>query len=393
MSKNEYNIVYKPRDADLIIFITCGASQFGSNSALKKIKEYQKYDSELIVGGCLPAIEEKKLNEIFNGKTIITKNLDQIDTLFKDNKIKFKEINEENIKYPNLNENNPLQVLKKNFLKIKFIKNVNFRLKEHILTNLFDEYSCFYNEFTARTNYFIKISQGCTGNCTYCGIKKAVGPLKSKSIDICVDEFKKGLRKKHKIFIITGDDVGTYGIDIKSSLPELLNEITKIPGDYKIRIRALHPRWVVKYINELEEMFKRKKITHVGIPIQSANSRILKLMNRYSDTEKMKDAIIRLKKAYPELIIDTHYLIGFPTETYNEFEETLKFIAEVELAGSIFPFTSRPNTPAESMYPKISKKEIIKRMRKAKPILKAEGYNIISLPRFFLFMFEKNKKY
>lgn len=270
---------------------------------------------------------------------------------------------------------------------------MNFELKEYILTNLFGEYSYFYNEFTTRTYYFIKISQGCTGNCSYCGIKKAVGSLKSKSIDICVDEFKKGLRKRHKIFIITGDDVGAYGLDIKSSLPELLNEITKITGDYKIIIRALNPRWIVKYINELELILIREKITHIGIPIQSANIRLLKMMNRYSNTEKMKDAIIILKKAFPKLIIDTHYLIGFPTETYDEFEETIKFIAEVGLAGSFFPFTSRPNTPAESMYPKITKKELIKRMRKAKPILKAEGYKIISFPRFLLFIFEKNKKY
>ena len=89
-SWNGYKIVNTPENADIIFFISCAAFDKKAENALNKVKKFQKYDAELIVGGCLPVIEKEELANIFSGKTISTKDLDKIDDLFPENKIKFR---------------------------------------------------------------------------------------------------------------------------------------------------------------------------------------------------------------------------------------------------------------------------------------------------------------
>ncbi len=388
-SKNNNLLVDKPINADIIITFTCATSKDMANRSFKKIIEFQKYDAELIVAGCLPAIETKKLSEHFNGRIIITKNLDQLDLLFPENKIKFKDIPDENTFFPNYDSYSVIGVLKKCAGKIKHINNIYFKIKKHILKNLFDEKSLIYAELMGKTHYYVRISWGCLGNCSYCAIRKAIGSHVSKPLDQCIKEFKKGLEKGYKDIVIAGDDVGAYGLDIGTNITKLLDEITKIPGDYNITVQTLHPQWVIRYINELEQILKRQKITHLAILIQSANKRILNLMNRYSDAEKMRDTFLRLKNFYPNLMIHTHCLLGFPSETKEEFKETLDFIAEVGFVGFIFLFSLRPGTKANDIEPKISENEMIKRLKYAKRFLTKKGYNVICFPKIHFFIFDK----
>lgn len=215
------------------------------------------------------------------------------------------------------------------------------------------------------------ISRGCTKNCSYCAIKKAIGPLISKPLDQCVKEFKKGLSLGYKDFVITADDVGAYGLDINSSFPKLLGKITSVEGDYNIEIQGLHPVWIVKYIDELEGILKRRKIKIIICPIQSGSSRLLKLMHRYHNTEKMKEVFLRIKKSFPDLSLETNYLVGFPTETDEDVEETLSFIKQVNFdACYVFPFSCKTGTMAEKIEPKIQKQEIFKRLEYVKEYFK-----------------------
>ena len=106
----------------------------------------------------------------------------------------------------------------------------------------------------------------------------------------------------------------------------------------------------------MEEIVKRGKITILNCHIQSGNNRILKLMKRYSDTEKIKDAFLRLKKAFPKLIIDTDVIAGFPTETEEEFKDSLNFIKSTNLdMGLMIGFSCKSGTEAEDIKPKIPK--------------------------------------
>ena len=363
--------------------------------SIQMVKEFQKYDAELIVSGCLPNIEKEKLNSIFNGRIIGTKYFDKdpdkMDELFPKNKIKFKDIDDANITFKNVNQNKPKTALKQTFKNMQLVGNFNFKIKDHIFKNLLGENSFFYFLFSLinKPIYRVRISWGCNSNCAYCGIKKAIGVHKSKSIEKSIEEFKKGVNNGYKYFALNADDIGAYGTDIGSNLAELLKKITKIPGDYKISISNLSPRWLIRYIDDLVGIIKTKKIIALGIPIQSGNNRILKLMNRYHDKEKIIEALIKIKKAFPKLILHTHIMIGFPTETEEEFKQTMSFIEKCNFdGGKAFPYSCKSGSVAEQIEPKVPKNEINKRLIYAKNFLKKAGYNVYK-PKEYGCIFEK----
>jgi len=390
LTKNDYRVVDKIEEADIIILFACAASNEATWHALNRVKELLKYDAELIVAGCLPAIEKEELAKIFSGKTISTKDLENISIIFPEKKISFNKIDDANIYVMDLTLNSSIRNLKKLLRKLQLVEKLYVKTKDYVIERLFKEHSIFRQLSSKNQPYCIRISWGCLGNCSYCVIKKGIGSHKSKPLDVCVREFRKGLDGGYKYFILTSDDTGAYGSDIGSSFPELLDELTKIDGDYEISIRAVSPHWVVKYVDELVEITKRRKISIFDIDIQSGDGRILRLMNRYSDTEKMKDAIIKLRKAYPDIALSTHIIVGFPSETEEEFMKSLRFVIEVGYrSGAIFPFSCIKSTKAAKMEAKLPKEEISKRIKYAKKYLKKEGYIVRNRTKNHPILFDK----
>jgi tRNA A37 methylthiotransferase MiaB len=268
--------------------------------------------------------------------------------------------------------------------------NVILQIKNHVIKNLIGEHSFFYNVLIDNPIYRIRISWGCNSNCSYCGIKKAIGSHKSKPLDHCIQEFKNGLNKGYQHFALNADDVGAYGRDIGSSFPELLDKMTAISGLYRISIANLSPRWLIRYNEDLQKIIKRQKIIRLGVPIQSGSNRILKLMNRFHDTGKILQALLQLKDIFPKLSLHTHIIIGFPTETEEDFYETLSFIKTSNYsAGQVIPYSCKTGSEAEQLEPKITKAMIAKRMKKAKRYFKKEGYNIIYPPGGYGYIFDK----
>ncbi len=393
LSKNNYEIVNTPKKADIIFFITCGFLRKVTEDSLENVKKFQKYDAELIVAGCIPEIVPDELAKIFNGKTISTKDIDRIDEIFPDVKIRFCDIPDGNIKFeykPQVGLINELIQLRFN---VEWLDKVYTKVKLRVLKYLLGEHSNLYRYFTRGSSlYHIRICRGCMNNCSYCVIKKAVGPFKSKPFDECIKEFKDGLSQGYKYFVLTGDDTGAYGIDIGRSFPELLKAIIEHPGDYEIILRSLNPQWVVKYIDELENIFKTGKIESADIPIQSMSSRILKLMNRYSNTEKVRDAILRLKEASPSVKLNTCYILGFPTETREELEDTLNFIDEMNFSGHIFPFSCEKNSKIEKIVNRDTYDidEVNRKIKYAKNFLKKRGYKITFLKNTQAYLFDRD---
>ncbi len=364
--KNGYKIVRKPKNADLIVFFACSFIDKLTNESLNKISEFQKKysNAELLVAGCLPAIDGEKLDNIYSGKKIFTTdlnmNMNRIDELFPENKVEFNEIMDANIY--ELPIKNPFRIF------------VN--IKKYFYRSLFNYHSLLYSPLYEKS-FYIRISWGCPNNCTYCGIKKAVGPLMSKSIGQCMEEFKRGLAEGYNNFIICGDDTASYGLDIGSSLLELLDKMTGFPDKYHLAIRDLNPYWLVKNIDGFEDVLRRNKINYLDVPIQSGTPRILKLMKRYSNTKLMKEAFMRVKKVAPNIVINTHYILGFPSETEEEFKQTLAFIKEISFDNIIvIPFSPKKGTKAEEFEPKVSADDIQKRIAYTKEYFKKAGYHI-----------------
>jgi len=135
---------------------------------------------------------------------------------------------------------------------------------------------------------------------------------------------------------------------------------------------------------------KREKIIRIGVPVQSGSNRILKLMNRFHDKDKIKESILRLKKVFPKLSLHTHIIVGFPTETEKDFLQTLNFIKDCQFsAGQLMPFSSKSGSEAADIEPKVPMDVIIKRLIYAKNFFKKEGYMVKFKSPGKIFLFDK----
>ena len=375
--KNGYNIVDKPDYADTIIVVTCAFIAYTTNFALKKISDFKQYNAETIVAGCLPDINKEKLAKIFNGETLKTKELDEkIEVLFPPKKnIRYKEMDDANFLYKEPKQVGFFDYIKQILYKSKFLKKIKKETGEFKFKHIARDNRVRY--FLSEKQFHIRVGEGCMGNCSYCGIKKAIGECRSKPLQECIKEFELGLSKGYKNFFLDSSDVGLYGIDIDSSFPELLDEFTKKNGNYKITLREVHPNWVVKYIDNLQNILKRKKILIFDLSLQSINKRILQLMRRYSDVDKIKDAIKRLMSVTDDIFFSGQFIICFPTEKFEEFHETLDFIIDIKLnGGQLFLYSCKEGTEAEKIEPKISEKEMMRRLEYSKKFLRKNRYYV-----------------
>ena len=372
--KNSYKLVYNPKDADIIVFFTCAIFNSVVEWSLNKINFFQKCDARLIVAGCLPEVDGEKLSNIFKGSVISTKTIEKIDELFPENKYKFSDIEDANFRWDNYDKSEFETIIKNLIDRIPLLNFIIAECNSFFIKNYHSGQSHIYI-LNSKKPFNIRIGFGCNSNCSYCAIKKAVGTYKSKQIETCLKEFKKGLNEGYKYFELIADNLGPYGCDINSSLVELLDKITIIKGDYKLSLVGFDPRWAVKYTHEIEKMIKIGKIISLDIPIQSGSRRVLKLMNRYPNIEKINEAIHRFSDITHDLHISTQVIIGFPSETEEDFKQTLDFLIKSEFSTIILlPFSCRTGTAAEGINPKISKEVIFRRMKEAKKALKRNGY-------------------
>lgn len=197
----------------------------------------------------------------------------------------------------------------------------------------------------------IPICRGCLGNCTYCIVKKARGNLVSYAAEDILLKVQKAVTHGVREIWLTAQDTGCYGVDIGTSLPELLNKIVKIPGNFKVRVGMMNPNHLSGIIDDMIKMFMHEKMFRfIHIPVQSGNDRILKLMNRKYTSQDYKKLIKKLKENVPDITISTDVIVAFPTETKEEFMDTVSLIKETSPdILNISKFWKRKGTPASDM--------------------------------------------
>ena len=159
-----------------------------------------------------------------------------------------------------------------------------------------------------------------------------------------------------------GTDLGSYGKDLGTDLIILLKEITRIKGDYTIKIRNLHPRFLIHNIGRFKDILKTGKISFISSSVESGSNRILDLMKRGYTIEEFKKTVSCLHTEFPELEIRTQIMIGFPGETDKDFHDSLKLLDEISFEFTeIFLFEPRPGTLAFEMTDRVSGDVIRKR--------------------------------
>lgn len=200
-----------------------------------------------------------------------------------------------------------------------------------------------------RTRAYIKIEDGCESHCTYCIIPKARGKIRSKPFDDVINEVKKLTEGGCREIVLTGIETGSYGRDIGSSLAELLEEIDKIEGIGRIRLGSLDPSIMkpdfVKRIAAIKSLAH-----HFHISMQSGSNSVLRLMKRKYNAEMALASINALREAMPDVCFTTDIIVGFPSESEENFSETIEFAKKARfLMMHVFPYSKRSGTPAAEM--------------------------------------------
>ena len=405
--KNNYFIVSKPEQADIIIYITCGIIEKNTEASIAAIQKFQKYGARLIVGGCATEIDSKRVQAVHGGEYFSTKNLNFLDRFFPNEQYPFRYSDDANCRYTVLKENiwkgtvfcfiDAIPVMGKIFRAI-----VKARTAA-----IFGEYSFAYIKAVGlEKDYYIRIADGCSSKCSYCALPAAIGRLKSKSASECVKEFKQGLEKGYKNITITAEDTGVWGDDfvaedkktktpMTDNIASLLRQMIACSGgyDYSLIISSLNPASLYRNLLSLEEVFHNPVIRCVVVPVQSLVPRLLKLMRRFSGIPAIKQSLFAVRRASPDIWISTHILIGFPSETTEELYETLSLWEELPFdEGQFFAFSLKPGTVAEKIKDRISEEEIRRRMKLAYKYFRKRGYACFFHDYDFLFVSKKKHR-
>jgi len=313
LKKANYNIIADEKKADLIIINTCtvkGKSETRFYKELSRLKKLK--NKKLIVSGCIPQAE------------LELKKLEGLSLIGTSQLVNIVEVAEDTL------NGNTVQLLGKE-------RNQRLNLPK-IRKNPVIE--------------IIPICEGCLGKpCAYCKVKQARGDLFSYSERAIIEQIENALKDGVKEIWLTAQDTGCYGLDIKSSLVNLLNSVLKIKGDFKVRLGMANPNFVIKYLDDLIKIYKNEKMFRfLHIPVQSGNNRILKLMERKYTAEDYKKIVSKFRKEIPDITISTDIICGFPTETEDEFMDSLNLIMETKpgvLNRNMF--WPRPGTKAAGM--------------------------------------------
>lgn len=232
---------------------------------------------------------------------------------------------------------------------------------------------------TSGENAWVNIMQGCNNFCTYCIVPYVRGREKSRTPEKILEEVRKIVSEgKYKKITLLGQNVNSYGKDLtpKVTFAELLKMITAVEGDFKVSFMTSHPKDITdELIHEIATNDKMLKELH--LPAQSGNNRILKLMNRSYTREKYLDIIRKVKAEIPNISLTSDFIVGFPTETEEEFLDTMSLVKEVKFAGIFaFMYSPREGTVAakmEGQIPEAIKHDRVNRLLKLEKQIQKEA--------------------
>ncbi len=319
---------YKPAlnhyKADLIVVNMCSVRQsavdriYGLGPKFQKLKKKNKR-LKTILTGCISKQDHKKFIKIFD-LVLSIKNLSQWPKYFEAGFLS-------NLWPPLLQQNNQY-----------------FKIQSKQISKL---------------SALIPISSGCNNTCAYCIVPFTRGPLICRSHKEIIKEVKKATKNNAKEIWLLGQNVNDYKspIDSKINFAKLLEIINNIDGDFWIRFTSPNPK---DFSNKLiNTMAKCSKVTkYLNLPVQSGDNEILKKMNRAYIVEKYKDLVRKIRKKIPNISLSTDVIVGFPAETKNQFQNTVKLFKEMKFdMAYIAKYSPRPHTKALELKDDISKKE------------------------------------
>jgi len=200
--------------------------------------------------------------------------------------------------------------------------------------------------FGDRTRAFLKVQDGCDYKCTYCTIPLARGISRSDTVENVLKNAKEIASKDIKEIVLTGVNIGDFGKGSQENFYELLLELEKVEGIERIRISSIEPELLSDEIIELVAQSK-VLLPHFHLPLQSGCDKILKDMKRFYNTALYAGRVEKIKSLMPDACIAADLIVGFPTETDDDFAQTKQFIADLPISYvHVFSYSQRENTKA-----------------------------------------------
>ena len=329
---------YTPVDfdekADIYVINTCSVTNMGERKSRQLIRKAKRTneDAYIIVTGCYAQLAPEAIATIDGVNLVIGTN----------NRHRVVELVEQ---------------LESTEKQISIVRNIMEQAT-------FEEMPLYGNEID-KARAFMKIQEGCNNYCTFCIIPYTRGKLKSRRVEDIVKEAKRLVEHGYHEIVLTGIHLGNYGIELleKPNLAHVVKALLEIPGLERIRLGSIES---VEVSEELVDLMAKdpRFCTHLHLPLQAGSDHILKLMNRHYNLQEFKDLIARLRSRIPGLAITTDIIAGFPGETDEDFEETMRTVEEIGFTHiHAFPYSKREGTPAATMEDQVP--EAVKKTRVA----------------------------
>jgi tRNA-2-methylthio-N6-dimethylallyladenosine synthase len=195
---------------------------------------------------------------------------------------------------------------------------------------------------------FVTIQKGCDNKCTFCIVPTTRGPEVSRSSDQILDEVRGLVDTGVREITLIGQNVNSYGLKVagERTFAQLLYAVSDVPGVERIRYTTSHPRDmgpdVVQAYRDLPKL-----TSHLHLPVQSGSDRVLRRMKRFYNRDHYLSLVDQLRDARPDMVLSTDFILGFPGETDDDFEQTMTLLDEVAFESSFsFKYSQRPGTSA-----------------------------------------------
>ncbi len=310
LKNNGWALSKRIKDAHLIIIYTCAFVKKKEDISLEcilRVRKEKNRAAQTIITGCLPVINKAVIKPIPGENMIPAGSLYELDRLL-DSKF-----------------------------GIKTIRYIGAPDKLQANRN---------------AEYLLRIGWGCYGKCSYCAVKFVFGKPRSRPPEEIMAEFEHAYSKGYRKFVLIANDTGSYGEGLNISFLEILGRLTARHKDSKFALSHLSPDKLKEVFPRLKKFVSAGKVWRINVPVESGSNKILRLMNRNYTVSDFKSYVQKLISCNKKLVVKTDILLGFPSETNKDFQDSLKLVEWLGRNKVFFQclaYSSRPGTKANKL--------------------------------------------
>ena len=303
-----HTLVENSAESDLNIVVTCSVKDATANKMIHRIKSLKS--KPLIVAGCLPKAEQTSVEKFADKASLLGPN-----SLGKTLQI----INS------TLNGRKQIVLEDSDLSKVGLPK---VRLNPAV--------------------GIVEIASGCMSECTFCQTKLSKGDLSSYRLGDIVRQVQTEIKEGCKEVWLTSTDNGCYGFDIGTDLPSLVNTVVEIPEDFMVRVGMMNPMYMPRIKDKLIESYDSDKVfKFLHIPVQSGSDKVLQDMKRGHTAGTFREIVKKIKERFSQFTISTDIIVGFPSETEEDFQKTIALLDETKPdVVNLSRYSARPGTDA-----------------------------------------------